>query len=126
MKNEHELISSSDLNLDNNMVYGNTTTSDLNASENNQLLLEVGNNNPKKIKIKTKKIRKENYQGILQCYVCGLEQENITEHIKKVHYTDIKSSMYGPPRQFQCQKCRLMFVSEDSLGLHICGTVKPT
>ena len=69
MKNEHELIGSSDLNLDNNMVYGTTTTSDLNASENNQLLLEVGNNNPKKIKIKTKRIRTNSSSYINQINV---------------------------------------------------------
>ena len=120
VKNEHELITG-DLNMD-NIIY-NTSDFSSATAENTELLFENNGNIPKILKTK---IRKENYQGILQCYVCGHEQENITEHIKKEHYADIKSSMFGPPRQFQCQKCRLMFVSEDSLGLHVCGTVKPT
>lgn len=61
----------------------------------------------------------------VQCYTCGhieLDKKDLNEHIKDVHnYTKIKDSMFGPPRDFQCQECKLVFISTDALGLHVCG-----
>ena len=47
-----------------------------------------------------------------QCYVCGevnSMKNEIIEHIKDTHFQDVKNSMHGPPREFQCQECRLVF-----------------
>ena len=50
----------------------------------------------------------------------------MTNHIKSQHYPKVKASMYGAPRDHQCPECKLMFQSEDSLGLHTCGQVLPS
>ena len=63
----------------------------------------------------------------LQCYVCGelnASNSQMTKHIKSQHYPKVKASMFGAPRDHQCSECKLMFQSEDSLGLHTCGQVR--
>ena len=69
---------------------------------------------------------KADHKGDWQCYVCGdlkPSKTEITSHIKSSHYPKTKESMMGPPRQHQCQDCKIMFLSNDSLGLHVCGQV---
>ena len=67
-----------------------------------------------------------NYSGDWQCYVCGYtnqETEAVINHVKKNHYEKVKTSMYGPVRNYQCEECKLVFMSKDTLGLHVCGEV---
>ena len=51
------------------------------------------------------------------------DKSEVTKHIRTEHYAKVKESMMGPPREYQCQDCKIMFFSEDSLGLHVCGQV---
>ena len=71
---------------------------------------------PKK-KIEVSLLKKENKKKAIepeqtQCYVCGevnSVKNEIIEHIKDTHFQDVKNSMHGRPREFQCQECRLGF-----------------
>ena len=74
----------------------------------------------------TKKSKSQNTSGEWQCYVCGEKnsvKSKVIDHVKENHYAKIKNSMYGPPRQHQCAECKIMYQSEDSLALHLCGEV---
>ena len=47
----------------------------------------------------------------LQCYVCGERnsvKSKIMDHIRDTHFQDVKNSMFGRPREFQCDECRLV------------------
>ncbi len=60
-----------------------------------------------------------------QCYICGFEtniESDVREHVKGKHPSPGRGVWTcGPPRPFQCLKCKHTFVSENSLKLHICG-----
>ena len=58
---------------------------------------------------KENKLRKEPDE--LQCYVCGERnsmKSKIMDHIRDTHFQDVKNSMFGRPREFQCHECRLV------------------
>ena len=66
--------------------------------------------------------------SVVQCYVCGEENSdkaNIIDHIRTKHFENVKVSMYGTSRDFQCQQCKIMYATNGALGLHICGELPP-
>ena len=76
-----------------------------------------------------RKNTKENYCGPWQCYVCGKIHDTVilvNDHITKTHFPIVKSSMFGPPRDHQCEKCQIVFKSHEILILHACGNLPPT
>jgi KRAB domain-containing zinc finger protein len=75
------------------------------------------------------KTAKSDHKGDWQCYICGElrpEKSDIAGHIRANHYPKAKESMHGPPREFQCANCRVMFQTDGALGLHVCGEVPPS
>lgn len=78
--------------------------------------------------VEAKKPKLKPESETVQCYVCGFEQcekVQIIEHIQEQHFPEVKVSMYGIPREFQCQDCRIMFSTPGALGLHLCGVLPP-
>jgi KRAB domain-containing zinc finger protein len=83
----------------------------------------IKNANQKVEPVKTN-LSKSDHKGDWQCYVCGKlgpKKSDIASHISSKHYPKAKESMHGPPRQFQCAKCRVMLQSNGALRLHTCG-----
>ena len=73
--------------------------------------------------------RNKSYTGPWQCYICGEIHENKnvnSNHIKEKHFPIVKNSMFGPPREDQCEKCKIMFSSKNLLTLHVCGQMPPS
>jgi KRAB domain-containing zinc finger protein len=78
---------------------------------------------------KTSKEFTDTYSGDWQCYICGelkAKRLDTLGHIRANHYEKVRQSMYGPPREFQCQQCKIMFQTNGALGLHLCGQVPPS
>ena len=62
-----------------------------------------------------------------QCYVCGMQRkdkQDVIDHCSS-HFENVKTSMYGPPLEHQCDQCKLMFKTPGALGLHVCGQLPP-
>ena len=64
-----------------------------------------------------------------QCYFCGQKSEDkneVIEHIKVEHDPNLRPRMFGPPRETQCEKCKVVFTNIAILKLHICGRTNPS
>ena len=65
----------------------------------------------------------------VQCYYCGYITENTTvieDHIRDKHNSDVTNIMHGLPRDHQCEQCKVVFISEEILKVHLCGITNPS
>ena len=74
----------------------------------------------------SKKSKPSSFAGPWQCYVCGEIHESLIDmnkHVKENHFKIVKTSMFGPIRDHQCEICKLMFNSMKALEYHTCGSM---
>ena len=74
----------------------------------------------------SKKSKSSSFAGPWQCYVCGEIHESLIDmnkHVKENHFKIVKTSMFGPIRDHQCEICKLMFNSMKAMEYHTCGSM---
>ena len=54
------------------------------------------------------------------------DKEDVKSHIEQNHNGDVTKYMYGAPREYQCDKCLVVFRNESTLKIHICGLTLPS